>query len=87
MQLSGKTYDILKWITMIVLPALATAYVGLAAIWGFPYADEVAKTTAVICTLLGALLGISSAQYYKDDAEEYWLDDADDEAEQEKVEK
>ena len=81
MQLSGKTYDILKWITMIVLPALATAYVGLAAIWGFPYADEVAKTTAVICTLLGALLGISSAQYYKDsdyDEDNYWLDDEDD---------
>ena len=80
MQLSGKTYDFLKWITMIVLPALATAYVGLAAIWGFPYADEVAKTTAVICTLLGALLGISSAQYYKDsdyDEDNYWLDDED----------
>ena len=66
MQINSKVYDILKWVTMIVLPALATAYVGLAAIWGFPYADEVAKTTAVVCTLLGALLGISSAQYYKD---------------------
>lgn len=72
MQLCSRHYDILKWITMIVLPACATAYVGLAAIWGFPYADEVAKTTTVICTLLGALLGISSAQYYKD---ETWLDD------------
>lgn len=58
-------YDVLKWITMIVLPALATAYVGLASIWGWPYADQVAKTTAVICTLLGALLGISTAQYNK----------------------
>jgi hypothetical protein len=66
MQINSKVYDILKWVTMIVLPALATAYVGLAAIWGFPYADEVAKTTAVICTLLGALLGISTAQYNKD---------------------
>lgn len=80
MKLSDSCYNILKWITMIVLPALATAYVGLAAIWGFPYADEVAKTTAVICTLLGALLGISSAQYYKDgdepyDDDNYWLDD------------
>ena len=68
MKLPDKLYDILKWVTMIVLPALATAYVGLAAIWGFPYADEVAKTTAVVCTLLGALLGISTAQYYKGDA-------------------
>jgi len=66
MKLPDKIYDILKWITMIVLPALATAYVGLAAIWGWPFADEVAKTTAVICTLLGALLGISTAQYNKD---------------------
>lgn len=73
MRLSNKTYDLLKWITMIVLPALATAYVGLASIWGWPYADEVAKTTAVVCTLLGALLGISTAQYraelYQEDEE------------------
>lgn len=68
MKLSNRAYDFLKWTVMIALPALATAYVGLAAIWSWPYADEVAKTTAVICTLLGALLGISSAQYYKDDA-------------------
>ena len=66
MKLPDKIYDILKWVTMIVLPALATAYVGLASIWGWPYADEVAKTTAVVCTLLGALLGISTAQYNKE---------------------
>ena len=65
MKLTNKAYDILKWISMIVIPALATAYVGLAAIWGWPYADEVAKTATVVCTLLGALLGISTAQYYK----------------------
>ena len=67
MKLNDSLYDILKWITMIVIPALATAYVGLAAVWGWPYADEVAKTSAVICTLLGALLGISTAQYNKDE--------------------
>lgn len=61
--LSNKTYDILKWLVCIVIPACTTAYVGLAAIWGFPYAEEVAKTSAVICTLLGAILGISTAQY------------------------
>jgi hypothetical protein len=68
-KLKNSVYDILKWITMIVLPALATAYVGLASIWGWPFADEVAKTTAVICTLLGALLGISTAQYNKDNTD------------------
>ena len=51
---------------MICLPALTVAYCGLAAVWNWPYADEVAKTSAVICTLLGALLGISTAEYNKD---------------------
>lgn len=77
MRLPDNVYTILKWICMICLPALATAYVGLAAIWGFPYADEVAKTTAVVCTLLGALLGISTATYYQDNS---YLDEEEEEA-------
>ena len=63
--LNNKIYDFLKWIVMIVIPALTTAYVGLSGIWGWPYAEEVAKTSAVVCALLGALLGISTAQYNK----------------------
>ena len=65
MILPNSWYDALKWCVMIAIPALTTAYVGLAAIWGFPYAEAVAQTSAVICTLLGALLGISTAQYNK----------------------
>lgn len=65
MKLPDKVYDVLKWIVMICIPAVTVAYVGLAAIWEWPYADEVAKTSAVICTLLGALLGISTAEYNK----------------------
>ena len=79
MQLSDRTYTILKWITMVLLPACTTLYVALSAIWGFPYASEVAKTSAAVCAFLGAILGISTATYYKDDAEEYWLDDPNDE--------
>lgn len=65
MLLPDSWYDVLKWVVMIAIPALTTAYVGLSTVWGWPYADEVAKTSAVICTLLGALLGISTAQYNK----------------------
>ena len=65
MILSNKVYDALKWIVIIAIPALTTAYVGLSGIWGWPYAEEVAKTSAVVCVLLGALLGISTAQYNK----------------------
>lgn len=65
MKINDKLYDVLKWVVMIVLPALSTAYVGLAAIWQWPMADEVAKTCSVVCVLLGALLGISTAEYNK----------------------
>lgn len=65
MKINDKLYDVLKWVVMIVLPALSTAYVGLAAVWGWPLADEVAKSCSVICVLLGALLGISTAEYNK----------------------
>ena len=66
MKMNDRVYDILKWVVMIVFPALSTAYVGLAAIWSWPLADEVAKTCSVVCVLLGALLGISTAEYNKD---------------------
>ena len=65
MKINDRVYDCLKWIVMIVLPALSTAYVGLAAVWGWPLADEVAKSCSVVCVLLGALLGISTAEYNK----------------------
>lgn len=66
MKLSNKAYDVLKWITIIVLPAISALYFGLAQIWGFPYAEQVVGTIAVICTFLGAILGISSANYKRE---------------------
>ena len=66
MKISDTWYIILKWVCLICLPALTTAYVALSAIWGWPFADEIAKTSAAICTLIGALIGISTAEYYKD---------------------
>lgn len=65
MKLSDKTYDILKWLVCICLPALTTAYVGLDKLFAWGYAAEVAQVSAIVCTLIGALIGISSAQYYK----------------------
>jgi hypothetical protein len=66
MKLKNGAYDILKWVALICIPALATFYVALAGVWGWPYADEVSKTANAVCVLLGALLGISTAQYNKD---------------------
>ena len=66
-QLSSKMYNILKWFVLICAPALTTAYVGLDKLFGWGYAAEVAQVSAIVCTLIGSLIGISSAQYYKDE--------------------
>lgn len=66
MKLSDRVYDVLKWVVCICIPAVTTAYVGLDSIFGWGYGDVVAKCSAILCTLLGSLLGISTAQYNKD---------------------
>ena len=61
--ISNKLYDWLKWTVVICIPALTTAYVGLDSLFGWGYGEIVAKCSAILCTLLGTLLGISTAQY------------------------
>ena len=63
MKMSNKTYDVLKYIAQIVLPALGALYFGLAKIWGFPYATEIVGTISVVDAFLGAVLKISTDQY------------------------
>jgi hypothetical protein len=63
--MSNKVYDVLKWIVMIVLPACATLYSGMAGIWGLPYGDQIPSTITLVTTFLGTALMISSAQYNK----------------------
>ena len=65
MILDNKVYDLLKWIALIVLPALGTLYFGLAKIWGLPFGEEIVGTITVIDTFLGALLGVSTNNYNK----------------------
>jgi len=63
--MSNKTYDILKWIALVVLPALATLYLGLSSYWHLPYPEEIAGTITLVDAFLGTLLGISSINYQK----------------------
>ena len=58
--LPNRVYDAIKYIVTIIMPALSVLYVGLAGIWGWPYADEVSRTIAVLYTFLCAVMGISS---------------------------
>ena len=68
-KLRNDVYDVLKWLVMIVIPAATAAYVGLATIWNWPFAEQVAQTSAVLCTFLGAILGISNLQYKSENQE------------------
>ena len=68
--MSNKTYDILKYIAQIVIPALGTLYFALAKIWGLPYGEETVGTLAAIDTFMGAMLKISSNAYYAANADD-----------------
>ena len=63
--MSNKVYNVLKWIAMIVLPALAALYLGLSNVWGLPYGEEVSTTITLVNTFLGTVLMISTNQYNK----------------------
>lgn len=69
MKMDSKVYDVLKYIAQIILPAMATLYFALSKIWGLPYGEEVVGTISAIDVFLGAILGISSMNYYKGIAE------------------
>ena len=68
--MSNKSYDILKYIAQIVIPALATLYFALSKIWGLPYGEEIVGTLSAIDIFLGTLLRISTSQYNKIGAED-----------------
>ncbi len=70
MKLQNRTYDILKWITTIVLPALGTLYFALSGIWGFPYGEQIVGTITAIVTFFGVVLGISTKNYNKETEDE-----------------
>lgn len=60
MILTNRIYDLLKWVALVLLPALSILYLALADSWGLPYATEVAGTLAAIDVFLATLLGIST---------------------------
>jgi len=63
--MNNKTYDVLKWVAQILLPAVGTLYFALAQIWRLPYGEEIVGTITAIDAFLGAILGISTYQYNK----------------------
>jgi hypothetical protein len=65
MEMKNGTYDVLKYIALIILPALATLYAGLGKVWGLPFTAEIPATITLIDTFLGSALMISTNNYNK----------------------
>ena len=67
MKLNDKVYDILKWVAILFLPALALLIKTVFQIWGIPFGEEIGATIIAIQVFLGAILGVSSMNYKKEE--------------------
>lgn len=70
MKLPNKVYDVLKWVALICLPALATFWGVISKVWGLPYGAEIVTTITALSTLIGALIGVSTISHRKEEADE-----------------
>lgn len=65
--LNNKVYDVLKWITLVLLPALITLVGVILNCFNVGCTDIVLTIMTAITTFLGAILGISNINYKKED--------------------
>lgn len=70
MKLNDKLYNILKWVCLIALPALAVLYFTLAKIWGLPYGAEITATINAVALFIGSLIGISQISINREEQDE-----------------
>jgi len=61
--IGSKLYDSLKFLAQILVPALGTLYVALAAIYNWGHVDEVAGTVVAVDTFLGVLVSYLKLKY------------------------
>jgi hypothetical protein len=66
MKINNKVYDILKWVAVLLLPALSTFIAYVFPLWGIPYGNEISKTITALAVFIGAIIGISSIAYQRD---------------------
>lgn len=52
-------YDILKWIGLVLCPALAVLVATVGPAWGMPYVEPVVTTINAVGLFIGALIGVS----------------------------
>ena len=63
MIMKNSTFDTLKWIALILIPALVTLVLAVGQIWSLPYYEKIGATIAALGVFLGALLKVSTSAY------------------------
>ena len=67
MVLKDSIYNVIRWLCIFFLPALATLVRVVFSIWHIPYGEEISATIVAINAFLGAIIGISAYNYNKQD--------------------
>ncbi len=66
MNFDNRTYDVLKYVALIALPALQVFWLTIGKIWDIAYTVEIGATIGAVALLLGTLLGVSTRNYLAD---------------------
>lgn len=61
--MSNKVYDVLKWITLVFLPAATTLIGVVLNTFNIDCTDIVLTIMTAVTTFMGAILGISNINY------------------------
>lgn len=66
MQLNDKSYNIIKWVVLTVLPALSVLIATLGKGYGWD-TENIVLTLNAVALFLGAITGVSNYNYNKED--------------------
>lgn len=58
--LPNRAYGVLKWLALIVLPAIGVLVQTLGPAWGWTHVDAIVTTLNALGILAGALIGVSA---------------------------
>ena len=68
-KLSNKAYDTLKWVLLTVVPAFIALLTTLTKVWNWDIPLEaIIATISAFAAFIGALVGISSINYKKNNS-------------------
>lgn len=61
--MKNTTYDILKYISLIIVPAIATFFGVIGEAWTIPNTEKIVITINALSVLLGTIINKASSNY------------------------